>query len=318
MDDNNQNRAEVAYAAIEELEGATRSVGWDVEYRQISKGSFSTGHIAAVDGAEISMTSVDFKDQLQIVCSAPQDRVGFFLPRLASGEATMCGTTLSDGCLVLFSAGQEMELVVSDGVGNETILVPEAKYHAIARALAPSETLPFPEATTIYQADPLRFAPMRREISSMLRMGCLDAEAVSNLLAMLVHWITEASPGSRAEHLHNGIAVATARQARDFIEENYRDKIRLEDLCTYTGVGSRTLQRCFASYFQVGLFEYIKVCRLHKVRRALMAADSSVCSVTQIAIENGFSHLGRFSLEYRAFFGEYPRKTLATRKANQP
>ena len=101
---------------------------------------------------------------------------------------------------------------------------------------------------------------------------------------------------------------------QDFIEDNFQHKIRAEDPCAYTEVGARTLQRCFASYFQIGVFEFIKVRRLNAVRRALVAADPCVSTVTRIAMVNGFSHLGRFSTEYRAYFDESPSDTLAVRK----
>ena len=84
----------------------------------------------------------------------------------------------------------------------------------------------------------------------------------------------------------------------------------LEDLCAYTRFGFRTLQRCFASYFQMSPLEYIKTRRLNEARRALVNTDPSVCSVTQIALGSGFTHLGRFAVEYRAFFGESPSETL--------
>ena len=52
--------------------------------------------------------------------------------------------------------------------------------------------------------------------------------------------------------------------------------------------------------------------RALKKLRALMTADPQTHSVTQIALDTGFSHLGRFSVAYRAYFGEAPRETLGT------
>ena len=148
----------------------------------------------------------------------------------------------------------------------------------------------------------------------MLQMGCLDAEAVSRLLAMFFLWTTDTSPESAVEPLRYARAVVIARRAQAFIEDNFQNKIRMEDLCDYTEVGVRTLQRCFASYFQIGVSEYIKVRRMDAARRALLVADPSVDSITHIASVNGFGHLGRFSVEYRAHFGESPSETLAVRK----
>jgi transcriptional regulator GlxA family with amidase domain len=78
------------------------------------------------------------------------------------------------------------------------------------------------------------------------------------------------------------------------------------------GVGMRTLQRCFASYFQVSPTDYIKARRLNRARRRLVAADSSSRRVTDIAIQFGLTHMGRFSVEYRSLFGESPREILRT------
>ena len=109
-------------------------------------------------------------------------------------------------------------------------------------------------------------------------------------------------------------AVAIARRAQAFIEDEYRNPIQLKDLCTYSGVGVRTLQRYFAAHFQMSPSEYINTLRLNETRRALLNAEPSVYTVTRIATSNGFSHLGRFSVGYRAYFGESPSETLAARK----
>jgi transcriptional regulator GlxA family with amidase domain len=54
---------------------------------------------------------------------------------------------------------------------------------------------------------------------------------------------------------------------------------------------------------------YLRNVRLARVREALTRADRSG-SVTEIAVEWGFAHLGRFAAEYRAHFGESPADTL--------
>nr|MDJ0869302.1 helix-turn-helix domain-containing protein [Myxococcota bacterium] len=116
----------------------------------------------------------------------------------------------------------------------------------------------------------------------------------------------------------DGARHRVAKLARSFIEENYRNAIRLEDLCTVTGVGIRTLQRCFREYFALTIMEYIKTVRLEAARRHLAAADPAHDSVTQIALEHGFAHLGRFSIAFRERFGESPNETLRNRRERRP
>ena len=62
--------------------------------------------------------------------------------------------------------------------------------------------------------------------------------------------------------------------------------------------------------------QYIKARRLNEARRDLVASDPSTHTVAQIALGNGMPHLGRFSVNYRAQFGESPRETLAASSAS--
>ena len=50
--------------------------------------------------------------------------------------------------------------------------------------------------------------------------------------------------------------------------------------------------------------------RLSQARRALLSADVSFTTVTEVATLFGFVELGRFSDEYRKLFGESPSQTL--------
>ena len=120
-------------------------------------------------------------------------------------------------------------------------------------------------------------------------------------------------PSVSAEQLTRGATALVAERAQDFIEVGFRSPMGMEELCTFVGVGLRTLQRSFRLHFHVTPTQYIKARRLNEARRELATADPSNRSVTEIALANGFRHLGRFSVAYRAFFGESPRETLARR-----
>ena len=104
-----------------------------------------------------------------------------------------------------------------------------------------------------------------------------------------------------------------ARQAQEYIEKHYDHAVRIEDLCRVTGVGVRTLQRCFKEYFDLTVTEYLKTARLDAARRELRTLRPSQTTVATIALRNGFAHLGRFSIKFRERFGESPNETLAMR-----
>ena len=108
----------------------------------------------------------------------------------------------------------------------------------------------------------------------------------------------------------DGARSGVAKRARAFIDRYFREPVRMEDLCLATGVGVRTLQRCFRRCFGVTVTDYLKAVRLDAAYRDLIAAHPSRDTVTTIAERNGCSHLGRFSCEFRERFGQLPRETL--------
>ena len=56
---------------------------------------------------------------------------------------------------------------------------------------------------------------------------------------------------------------------------------------------------------------FIKQRRLDAAYLDLLGARPDTCSVTQVAFSYGFSHVGKFAIEYRKAFGEAPSMSLA-------
>ena len=69
----------------------------------------------------------------------------------------------------------------------------------------------------------------------------------------------------------------------------------------------------FRQHVGVAPMAYLKKYRLEQVRRQLLE-DRSSHNVSSIAIDWGFTHLGRFSIEYRKLFGEAPSHTAGRRR----
>jgi len=100
------------------------------------------------------------------------------------------------------------------------------------------------------------------------------------------------------------------RRAEEFILAHLRQPISRADICAAAGVSARSLSRQFVRRHAVGPMTFLKQRRLEAAQRSLLAADPAERSVTDVATEWGLHHLGRFSVEYRAAFGEPPSRTL--------
>jgi AraC-like DNA-binding protein len=117
----------------------------------------------------------------------------------------------------------------------------------------------------------------------------------------------ERDPGSRL-----------VRRAVQFIEERASSALTTSDIAAGIGASVRALQAGFRNWRQVTPTEYLRTIRLQRVRDALLQANPST-TVTDVALDHGFLHLGRFSQHYKRAFGENPVATLArTRRCFRP
>ena len=88
------------------------------------------------------------------------------------------------------------------------------------------------------------------------------------------------------------------------------EPLQISALCAALAVSERTLRKAFHRIHGVSPCRHLRMLRLSQARRALIAANGGVSTVTEIATGFGFGELGRFSVEYRRAFGESPSHTL--------
>jgi AraC-like DNA-binding protein len=106
-----------------------------------------------------------------------------------------------------------------------------------------------------------------------------------------------------------GASPRSVRRALAFIEAHVAEPIHLDDIAEAAGVPPRTLYDAFRRFRGVSPMRHLRHLRLDRVRHHLLDSDRER-SVTSIALDAGFGHLGRFSQDYAERFGEKPSETL--------
>jgi AraC-like DNA-binding protein len=104
-------------------------------------------------------------------------------------------------------------------------------------------------------------------------------------------------------------AARRVREAEAFMRAHADEPLTVEAIAAAVGLGPRALQMAFRDHLATTPRARLAEIRLDRARARLLAADAAT-TVSGAALDSGFAHLGRFSVAYRARFGESPSETL--------
>lgn len=113
--------------------------------------------------------------------------------------------------------------------------------------------------------------------------------------------------------LHGRTQARRARLALEILHARADEPVSIAELARELGLGIRSLQMLFLKTFGIGPREMLNRIRLDMARERLLRAEPDA-QVTMIALDSGFTHLGRFSQAYRRAFGECPVDTLRRKR----
>jgi AraC-like DNA-binding protein len=104
--------------------------------------------------------------------------------------------------------------------------------------------------------------------------------------------------------------LSAVRTCETYMHEHVDATLTLLDLSEVSGMRSRSLINAFEAITGFSPMDYLKRLRLSGVRRALQRANKPRTRIIDVATDWGFWHMGHFTADYRAMFGETPSQTL--------
>jgi len=99
--------------------------------------------------------------------------------------------------------------------------------------------------------------------------------------------------------------------SEEYIQDNFKDNIKIQDLVKITGIGIRSIQIAFSKCRGYSPQFYLMECRLKHAYHLLSIAKPNT-SILFIALECGFSSQSFFSHCFRRRFGKTPIEILKT------
>jgi len=175
-----------------------------------------------------------------------------------------------------------------------------------------------PPHTCLARPTPILLARLRALHNAACGLARTDPEVLSrpetaralehDLIHAMVACLTDRpSIDSRRD---GGSHTRTMARFEDFLATRRLEPVYLAEICSAIGASERTLRTCCQERLGMGPIRYLWLRRMNLAHAALLDADQAPKTVTEIATEHGFWELGRFSVEYRALFGETPSQSL--------
>jgi AraC-like DNA-binding protein len=140
----------------------------------------------------------------------------------------------------------------------------------------------------------------------------VNPEAARGLEQQLIHAVVNClALGStdavgRSQRRHRNIMV----RFEQLLQAQPDRDIRIAETCAALDVSERLLRSLCAEFLGMGPVHYDRLRRMSLVRRLFRREDHNGTSVSEVARRHGFLDPSRFSLNYRALFGETPIATL--------
>ena len=240
-----------------------------------------------------------------------------FLTDANQPAAQYCGMDVSSEAIVISNAGSSRHIRTWGPCRWAGLTLPVEDLSATGYALA-GRDLTGGSLTRLAYPKPAHMARVVRLRATAQRLAEVAPDTlahpdVSNALedelvrAMVACLADEASARPTSGWRHH---TAVISRFEELLAANRDRPLHLTEICAAVGASQRTLETCCEEHLGMGPIRYLWLRRMHLARRALIGADPSNTTVTQIATGHGFWELGRFAVSYKRLFGESPSATL--------
>ncbi len=162
------------------------------------------------------------------------------------------------------------------------------------------------------------FLSVIRQINKNRKYGSaykifMEAKAME-LLAQILALVdnTPTQPFNIPEDL-NRDNVQSLHKAKMIIGQNFNKSISVGDIARMSGMNANRLMSGFKTLFGMTVHNYIVICRM---KHALKALETTGMTVSEAAMEAGYTHQGHFIETFKTYYGITPgqfRKNIGTK-----
>jgi AraC-like DNA-binding protein len=106
------------------------------------------------------------------------------------------------------------------------------------------------------------------------------------------------------------VSISRVRETAEYIQTNLKQDLTIPKIAAAMQCSSRSLQNAFARHYGSSPSQFLRTCRLEAARMELIEGNKTI---TEIALDYGFSNPGRFARYFQQHFGKPPSDILRNR-----
>lgn len=268
--------------------------------------------------ADLDLCRISYGASVRVISHALEDVL--HLQVLLRGDCLWRGPAgmhhLVPGELLIINPDDPVDLTYSANCEKFILKVPTRLLESICQ-----------EQRWLYPREGIRFTRHRYSLSELqnfvplLAVICAEAEDGAALPRMHEHYahivaakmLTSMRNNVLREHL--ACSGSTFERVVAFINDNLKQDISVQDLADQARISVRSLYTLFEKHRATTPQRFIREQKLAQVHACLSDPDCNVRNVTELALDYGFAHLGRFAEHYRRQFSQLPSDTLRQRSA---
>ncbi len=284
----------------------------------LQRGGSGKAALAHRKFGNIDLCRLAYGSQARIVSERLHDiyHLQFILRGQCRYELGHDSINLSAGQLMLINPDDPVDLTYSEDCEKFILRLPT---HLLHNTCTEHQWHP-PQEGIRFQPMPYRFDSLE-SLLYLLTLICQEAEAeAESLQPQLLNHYSRVIATKLMTMLNHNVSLekpalldVSFERLVHYIDENITSDLCVENLAAQARMSTRSIYHLFERHAKTTPKHFIRQRKLQAVHNALMDPGSQFANITALALEYGFTHLGRFAETYRETFGRLPSEVLKQR-----
>ena len=294
------------------------SNGWDIDFRLLEAGPFKADLLQFVS-SEFHFASTGMNRKIDQQGASPDSFWTFAVLMTPLSDFQWHGSITKMNEIMVYKPFSEINTISKNPFRVLIYSVLEERLESRCDNLRYDSVLKILRSTDKVTCNPSDVNILRQELfrlDTFFRAGCMDkndkkigfSEIESAVFEALIRCLVNSRRPIQKKR--KKLKDHALRQSLACIEMQLGETLTVSGLCQTAGVSDRTLQQAFKEHFGISPKSYIKILRLNRLHRQLVEMGPGKVSISTLANQWGFWHMGQLARDYRELFGELPSTTL--------